>query len=96
MEQKHNTRCKENQFLSLPGLFICEYFYFKHNSYFIVRINIFLVILIQHICKEKHQTIISLAMLYCFRFSAKHGISLMTFDNEMELHKIKELYPTAR
>lgn len=30
------------------------------------------------------------------RFSAEHGISLMTFDNEMELHKIKELYPTAR
>ncbi|XP_078362453.1 ornithine decarboxylase-like [Oculina patagonica] len=30
------------------------------------------------------------------RFSAKHGISLMTFDNEMELHKIKELYPSAR
>lgn len=30
------------------------------------------------------------------RFSAEHGISLMTFDNEMELHKIKKLYPTAR
>lgn len=30
------------------------------------------------------------------RFSEKHGISLMTFDNEMELHKIKELYPAAR
>lgn len=29
------------------------------------------------------------------RFSAEHGISLMTFDNEMELHKIKKLYPTA-
>lgn len=30
------------------------------------------------------------------RYSAKHGVSLMTFDNEMELHKIKELYPAAR
>lgn len=30
------------------------------------------------------------------RFSAECGISLMTFDNEMELHKIKKLYPTAR
>lgn len=33
---------------------------------------------------------------YIYRFSAEHGISLMTFDNEMELHKIKKLYPTAR
>ena len=33
---------------------------------------------------------------YIHRFSAEHGISLMTFDNEMELHKIKKLYPTAR
>lgn len=30
------------------------------------------------------------------RFAAEHGISLMTFDNEMELHKIKKIYPTAR
>ena len=33
---------------------------------------------------------------YIYRFSAEHCISLMTFDNEMELHKIKKLYPTAR
>lgn len=30
------------------------------------------------------------------RFSEKHGIAMMTFDNEMELHKIKELYPASR
>lgn len=29
-------------------------------------------------------------------FAAKCGVDLMTFDNERELHKIKEFYPTAR
>ena len=29
------------------------------------------------------------------RYASKVGVSLMTFDNEAELHKIKEYYPTA-
>jgi len=29
------------------------------------------------------------------RFAAKAGIKLMTFDDEIELHKVKELYPSA-
>lgn len=31
-----------------------------------------------------------------FRYAAKKGVSLMTFDNEMELHKVFEHYPSAR
>lgn len=31
-----------------------------------------------------------------FRFAARKGVSLMTFDNEMELHKVYEHYPSAR
>lgn len=31
-----------------------------------------------------------------FRFAAQHNVSLTTFDNEMELHKAKKLYPTAK
>lgn len=30
------------------------------------------------------------------KYAAKHGVDLMTFDNEAELLKIKELYPSAR
>jgi len=29
------------------------------------------------------------------RFAAKAGIKLMTFDNEIELQKVKELFPSA-
>ena len=29
------------------------------------------------------------------RYAAEVGVSLMTFDNKAELHKIKEHYPTA-
>lgn len=31
-----------------------------------------------------------------FRFAAQHNVSMTTFDNEMELHKAKKLYPTAK
>ena len=30
------------------------------------------------------------------KFAAKNNVSMMTFDNEAELHKIKAIYPTAR
>ena len=30
------------------------------------------------------------------KFAAKNNVSMMTFDNEAELHKIKAVYPTAR
>ena len=30
------------------------------------------------------------------RYAAKHNVSLMTFDNEAELYKVKELYPSAK
>ena len=30
------------------------------------------------------------------RYAAKHNVSLMTFDNEAELYKIKDIYPTAK
>ena len=30
------------------------------------------------------------------KYAARHGVDLMTFDNEAELIKIKELYPNAR
>lgn len=30
------------------------------------------------------------------KFAAKHNVSLMTFDNETELHKVKLVYPSAR
>jgi ornithine decarboxylase len=30
------------------------------------------------------------------KFAAQHKISLMTFDNEYELHKVKAIYPTAK
>lgn len=30
-----------------------------------------------------------------YSYAAEVGINLMTFDNESELHKIKELFPTA-
>ncbi|KAL3855726.1 hypothetical protein ACJMK2_014931 [Sinanodonta woodiana] len=30
------------------------------------------------------------------RYAAEHGVELMTFDNEEELHKIKAVYPTSK
>ncbi|WAR22748.1 DCOR-like protein [Mya arenaria] len=30
------------------------------------------------------------------RYAAKHGVSMMTFDNEAELHKVKSIYPDAK
>ena len=30
------------------------------------------------------------------RFAAQHSVALTTFDNEMELHKMKKLYPNAK
>lgn len=30
------------------------------------------------------------------RYAAKHNVSLMTFDNEAELYKVKDLYPSAK
>lgn len=30
------------------------------------------------------------------RYAAKHNVSLMTFDNEAELYKIKDIYPSAK
>ena len=30
------------------------------------------------------------------KFAAKHNVSLMTFDNETELHKVKMYYPGAK
>ena len=30
------------------------------------------------------------------RFAAQHNVALTTFDNEMELYKMKKLYPTAK
>lgn len=30
------------------------------------------------------------------RYAAKFGVNLMTFDNELELFKVKKLYPNAR
>lgn len=30
------------------------------------------------------------------RFAAQHNVAMTTFDNEMELHKMKKLYPTAK
>ena len=30
------------------------------------------------------------------RYAATHNVSMMTFDNEEELHKIKSVYPDAR
>lgn len=30
------------------------------------------------------------------KHAATHGVDLMTFDNEVELHKVKELFPSAR
>ena len=29
------------------------------------------------------------------RFAAKVGVKMMTFDNEVELHKIKQCFPSA-
>ena len=33
--------------------------------------------------------------MYLCSYAAEVGINLMTFDNEAELHKIKEYFPTA-
>ncbi len=30
------------------------------------------------------------------KFAAEKGVELMTFDNELELHKVKKHFPTAR
>ena len=30
------------------------------------------------------------------KYAARKGVSLMTFDNEVELHKIQKHFPTAR
>ena len=30
------------------------------------------------------------------KFAAKKGVDLMTFDDELELHKIKQYFPSAR
>lgn len=30
------------------------------------------------------------------KFAAEKGVSLMTFDNESELHKVKKYFPSAR
>lgn len=30
------------------------------------------------------------------RYAANYGVDLITFDNELELHKVKNLFPTAR
>lgn len=30
------------------------------------------------------------------KYAAKHGVKLMTFDNETELRKVKELHPKAK
>lgn len=30
------------------------------------------------------------------KYAVAHGVDLMTFDNEMELHKIKALAPNSR
>ena len=30
------------------------------------------------------------------KYAAKKGVTLMTFDNSLELHKVKEHFPTAR
>lgn len=29
-------------------------------------------------------------------YAAKRGVKLMTFDNELELHKVKKHFPTAK
>ena len=30
------------------------------------------------------------------KYAAKHQVARMTFDNELELHKVKAIYPTAK